>query len=89
MTESMVLELGRNALVLTLLLTAPLLVTGLVVGVVISVVQAVTQIHEATVSFVPKLLTFFLVLGILGAWMLQNMIAYTAGLFNSLPNLVR
>lgn len=89
MTETMVLELGRNALIITLMLALPLLLSTLLVGLVISLIQAVTQIHEVTLMFVPKLLVFFLVLALLGSWMLQNLLQYTAGLFTSLPNLAR
>ncbi len=89
MTESMLMEMGRNSLVLILTLTAPPLMAGLAVGLAVSIVQAVTQIHEATLTFAPKLLAFFAVMALLGPWMLQNMIAYTASLINSLPGLVR
>ncbi len=89
MTETMVLELGRNALLITLVLALPLLLSSLLVGIVISLIQAVTQISEVTLTFVPKLLVFFLVLALLGSWMLQNLLQYTVGLFTSLPNLTR
>ncbi|MCS7220744.1 MAG: flagellar biosynthesis protein FliQ [Anaerolineae bacterium] len=89
MTETMVLELGRNALIITLMLALPLLLSSLLVGLIVSLVQAVTQIHEVTLTFVPKLLVFFLVLALLGSWMLQDLLQYTAGLFTSLPNLAR
>jgi len=89
MTETMVLELGRNALVITLMLALPLLVSSLLVGIIISLIQAVTQIHEVTLTFVPKWLVFFLILALLGSWMLQNLLQYTANLFSSLPNLAR
>ncbi|MCD6290979.1 MAG: flagellar biosynthesis protein FliQ [Anaerolineae bacterium] len=89
MTETMVIELGRNALLITLMLALPLLLTSLFIGVVISVIQAVTQIQEVTLTFVPKILAFFLVLALLGSWMLQNMLQYTAALLNTLPRLAR
>ncbi len=89
MTETMVMELGRNALIVMLILSLPLLLISLLVGVVISIIQAVTQIHEVTLTFVPKILAFFLVLALLGSWMLQNLLQYTAGLFDSLPRLAR
>ncbi len=89
MPEAVVIELGRQALMTTLMLALPLLLASLVVGVVISVIQAVTQIQEITLTFVPKILAFFLVLALLGSWMLQNMLRFTAGLLNELPNLMR
>jgi flagellar biosynthesis protein FliQ len=89
MNEAMVLELGRNALQITLMLTLPIVGVSLVVGVVIGIVQAATQIHEATVSFVPKVLAIFAVMALLGPWMLQNLIHFTQLLFANLPNLAR
>jgi len=87
MNENMVLELGRNTLVITLMLSLPLLGVSLVVGVLVGIVQAATQIHEATLTFVPKIIAFFLVLAVLGPWMLQNMLKFTANLFTILPSL--
>lgn len=87
MTEGTVLELGRNALQITLMLTLPLLGVSLIVGLVVGIIQAVTQIHEATIAFVPKILAIFLLMAMLGPWMLQNMISYTSTLLASLPDL--
>ncbi|HEY66276.1 MAG TPA: flagellar biosynthesis protein FliQ [Caldilineae bacterium] len=89
MTETMVIELGRHTLVITLMLTLPILLTSLLVGIVVSIIQAVTQIHEVTLTFVPKILAFFFVLALLGSWMLQNMLRYTANLLGNLPNFAR
>jgi flagellar biosynthesis protein FliQ len=89
MTETMVLELGRNAVMMTLMLALPMLIVSLAVGLVIGIIQAATQIHEPTVNFVPKVLAMVGVLALLGPWMLQNMVRYTAELLSSLPNLTR
>jgi flagellar biosynthetic protein FliQ len=89
MNEAVVWELARNTLVLTLILSLPLLGASLVVGIVVGIAQAATQIHEATVNFVPKMLALFLVLALLGPWMLQNLVQFTSGLLRSLPTLVR
>ena len=89
MTETMVFELGRNAAQVTLLLVLPLLAVSLLVGVVIGIIQSATQIHEPTINFVPKLLALFLVLAVLGPWMLQNAVRFTADLFMRLPELTR
>ena len=77
--------LGFTAL--TLMLSLPMLGISLLVGVIVGIVQAATQIHEATLTFVPKILAFFLVLALLGPWMLQNMMEFTTRLFTSLPAL--
>lgn len=89
MTEAMVFTLARDALMTAALLSLPLLAVSLVVGLVISIFQAVTQINEMTLTFVPKLLGLGAVLLILGPWMLERIVAYTAALFDMLPHMVR
>ncbi len=88
MDETYVLALAQNALTVALSLAAPVLVVSLVVGVIISLIQAATQINEATLSFVPKLIGVCAVLLVLGSWMLQQIVTFTSNLFASLPNLV-
>jgi flagellar biosynthesis protein FliQ len=87
MTETTVLELANNTLMMTLLLSLPVLGVSLVVGIVIGILQAATQIHESTITFVPKILVLFLVLALLGPWMLHNMVGFTSDLFAKLPAL--
>ncbi len=89
MTEDIVISLGRDAIWTTVLLAAPLLISALVVGLVVSILQAVTQINEATLTFIPKMLTIVIVLVILAPWMTQMITSYTTELFTSLPNYVR
>ena len=89
MTESFVMTLGRDALMMTLLLGAPMLGVSLVVGLVVSLFQAVTQINEMTLTFVPKLLAVTLVFILLGLWMLQQIIHFTVRLFEMLPYMVQ
>lgn len=89
MTDSMVMELGRNALTISLILGGPLLGLALVVGLGISIFQAVTQINEATLTFVPKIIAIFVVMALLGSWMISQMISYTTGLFNLIPLMAR
>ena len=89
MNEMTVLELGRNALVTTLLLSAPMLVGALLVGLVVSVFQALTQINEATLAFVPKILAVFAVIAVAGPWLINTMLSYTVSLFQLLPSMAR
>lgn len=89
MTEDVVLSLGRDAIWTTVLLASPLLVSALIVGLVVSIVQAVTQINEATLTFIPKMLAIVIVMVILAPWMTQMITSYTTELFTSLPNYVR
>ena len=89
MTEGMVLDLARNALTITLQLSAPILVFSLVSGLIISVFQAVTQINEMTLSFVPKIIAVIVASIIFGPWMLNSLLTYMTNLFVNLPSLAR
>ncbi len=85
MTPGIVMEIGRQAIEVTLLIAAPMLVTALVVGLIISIFQAATQLNESTLQFVPKLVAMFVVLLLAGPWMLQYLIDYIQRLFGSIP----
>ncbi len=87
MTESMVMDLGRSALTIMLILSLPLLGVSLVVGLVVSLFQAVTQIQEVTLTFVPKILGIILVVALLGPWMFQQLLTFTITLFDIIPRL--
>jgi flagellar biosynthesis protein FliQ len=65
------------------------LIVSLVIGSLVSLVQAATQINEVTLTFVPKIIGIIIVLVIMGGWMGQSLIAFTSGIFNDLPNLVK
>ena len=82
------MEIGRQAIEVTLILAAPALLSALVVGLIVSIFQAATQLNEATLQFVPKLVVMFLVLILVGPWMLQYMIDYIQRLFESIPQLI-
>lgn len=82
------MTIGQRALEMTLMLSAPLLLAGLIIGLIISVFQAATQINEATLSFIPKLIGIFLTLILAGPWMLQSMTDYIRQLFESIPQLI-
>ena len=88
MTPETVMTLGEQALIVTAMLAAPLLVAALLTGVVIGMVQAATQINEATLSFVPKLLVMVMALFLTGHWMLRVILDYTRQLFGSIPTLI-
>ncbi len=86
MTPQTVLTLTQQAVWITALVSAPLLLTALVVGLVVSIFQAATQINEATLTFVPKLLAAVAVLGIAGPWMLTSLVEYLRSVLLSLPS---
>jgi flagellar biosynthetic protein FliQ len=88
MTPAIVMEIGRNALEVTLLISAPLFIAALATGLLVSIFQAATSINEATLSFVPKLLVIFLTLLLAGPWMITVMTDYMRRLFEAIPGLI-
>ncbi|MBS1141002.1 MAG: Flagellar biosynthesis protein FliQ [Proteobacteria bacterium] len=82
------MEIGRQAIEVTLLISAPMLITALVVGLIISIFQAATQLNESTLQFVPKLVAMFVVLLLMGPWMIQYLVDYIQRLFGSIPQLI-
>ena len=88
MTPDTVLSVGRQALELTALLSAPLLLSALVIGVLVGMFQAATQINEMTLSFIPKLIVMALALMLSGSWMLRMLVDFTRHLFMSIPRLI-
>ena len=82
MEPLVVVDIGREALILTLMLSGPMLGVGLGLGLVVGVFQAVTQIHEATLTFIPKFLGISLVLLFLMPWMMLKLMEFTFGLFD-------
>jgi flagellar biosynthetic protein FliQ len=89
MSPDFVLDLGKQALILTLILSAPMLLLGLAVGVIISILQSVTQIQEMTLTFVPKIIATVLALIFFGPWMLRLLIGFTVQLYARIPELAR
>jgi flagellar biosynthetic protein FliQ len=88
MTPETVMTMGRTAMEITLLVSAPLLLVALIIGLVVSIFQAATQINEATLSFIPKLVGVFVALVIAGPWMLSIMLDYMRQVFTGIPNMV-
>jgi flagellar biosynthetic protein FliQ len=89
LTDATVLELCRQAFWTALLCSGPILAVVLVIGVAVSILQAVTQVQEATLTFLPKLLGAGLVMLIGGYWMLEQMVRFTEQLFGNLGQYVR
>jgi len=88
MTPETVMTVGRQALELTILVSAPMLLAALVTGLLVSIFQAATQINEMTLSFIPKLLVMFLMMIVAGPWMITMMVDYMRQLFSSIPGLI-
>ena len=88
MNPQMVLSTGQEALLLMLTVSMPILGVVMVVGLLVSIFQAVTQITEATLSFVPKLIAAMVVFGVAGPWMLTTLVDYIRRVIESIPMLV-
>lgn len=89
MSPELVMSLGQESIKTMMLLSAPLLICAVVVGLLISVFQAVTQINEATLSFVPKIVAIVLTLIFCGPWMIDVMSRFTITLFDNISTYVR
>ncbi|MBN1290284.1 MAG: flagellar biosynthesis protein FliQ [Candidatus Latescibacteria bacterium] len=87
MTPDQAVQIAREAMIVTLLLSAPMLGFGLVVGLIVSIFQAVTQINEMTLTFIPKIIAVALALAIFLPWLIQTIVDFTTNLFQSLPNM--
>ncbi len=85
MTPEWVLNFGRVAMEHLVMVAAPILLVAMVVGLAISLLQAVTQINEATLSFVPKLLAVLAALGIAGPWMMSVLVDWIRDIITSIP----
>lgn len=85
MEPEMALEVGRGALMMTLLISFPLLMVGMVVGVLISIIQAVTQIQEMTLTFVPKIFAMVMAAVFLLPFIMQKMMEYATEMFSTIP----
>ena len=88
MSPESVISIGRHALEVTLILSLPTLLAVLIIGLVVGIFQAATQINEATLSFIPKLVGVALMLMFMGSWMLKVIVNYTRELFMSIPGLL-
>ena len=89
MTPETVVTIGQQALLMTMLVSAPLMLAALLTGLLVSIFQAATSINEMTLTFIPKLIVMFIVLILAGPWMIDTMTSYMRELFSSIPQLVR
>ena len=88
MNAQMVLTIGQEALMMLLMVSAPLMGVSLLVGLLVSLFQAITQIHEATLAFVPKLVAAMAVFAWAGPWMLNMLVEYIRRMIESIPSIV-
>lgn len=88
MDAQQVLAAGQNGLTMLLMVSAPVLLVVLVVGLVVSIFQAATQINEATLTFVPKIVAAVAVLAVAGPWMLTTLVEYLQRTLQAIPTVV-
>ena len=88
MSNDLVIQLGQEALMMVMIISAPMLGLGLMVGIMVSIFQATTQIQEQTLAFIPKIIAVFVSILIFGRWMLRMMISYIQNLFINLPGFI-
>ncbi|WP_035061817.1 flagellar biosynthesis protein FliQ [Andreprevotia chitinilytica] len=88
MTPETVITVVQRAMEMLVLLGGPILLSTLLTGLIVSIFQAATQINEATLSFIPKLLVAFLVFVLAGPWMIETAMDYTIRLYQSIPQLI-
>lgn len=87
MTQEFVLTIAEKALWTMLLVSAPTLILSLLAGLLVSIFQAVTQIHEATLAFIPKVVMVILAIIIFFPWMMSTVISFTEEIFGLIANL--
>ena len=83
LSESMILDVAREAFTTIIITSAPPLLVSLVIGLIVSIFQTVTSIQEQTLTFVPKIIAVFLTLMLLGGWMLNKMVDFMTKLWNN------
>jgi flagellar biosynthetic protein FliQ len=86
-TEGQIMDVLREAMLVAFKLAGPLLMVSIVVGLIVSVFQAATQIHEQTLTFVPKIVCIALLLLMMGSWMIGTLGEFIRGLFLIMENL--
>ena len=87
MTPEMIVSIGRDAILTMLFVAAPILVSGLMIGLSISILQAITQVHEMTLTFIPKIVIVALSLLIFLPWIINKIVDFTVRMFNIIPTL--
>lgn len=87
MSPEMVIDVGRRAVEMVLMLSGPMLICAVVVGLMISIFQAATQINEQTMTFIPKIVAVLVALVIFAPWMIKLMLAFTRDVYSNIGHL--
>mgnify|MGYP001965400801 FL=1 len=88
MSPDFIIKLGQEVLTLVLYVGGPVLIVALVVGLGVSIFQAVTQVHEMTLTFIPKIIAVGATIILMLPWMMQRMIDFTINLLSAIPTLI-
>jgi flagellar biosynthetic protein FliQ len=89
MNQGVIIDIAQEAIKVVLMISAPILGLGLLVGLIVSIVQATTQIQEATLSFIPKIIAISFALIVFGPWMMNIMYEFTVNLFENIPTYIK
>lgn len=89
MSDAFVLDIGKQAILTALSVSAPILIVSMLVGLLISIFQAVTQIQEQTLTFVPKMIAIILILLILGPWMMKVIVQFTQNMLSNITYITK
>ena len=88
MSPEYVIKLGQQTLTLVIYVSGPMLIVALIVGLGVSIFQAVTQIHEMTLTFIPKILAVVAVIMFILPWIIRQMVDFTTQLIRSIPTVI-
>jgi flagellar biosynthetic protein FliQ len=89
MTPDFIVGFAKEVVWITLLISGPMLLSGLIVGLIVSIFQAVTQVHEMTLTFIPKILAVVAAMVIFFPWMMRVLLNFTEKLFSNIPMYIR
>jgi flagellar biosynthesis protein FliQ len=89
MSETFIMSIGKEAIMIAMLVAAPALLISMLVGLIISIFQAVTQIQEQTLTFVPKMVAIVVILLVFGPWMLKTLVGFVEQMLSNITYIVR
>lgn len=89
MSEDLVMQIASETLKTTMFIAGPMLIAAMVIGIIVSVLQAITQINEATLTFIPKMVAIVLVLVVMAPWMMEVLQNYSSEIFGNFSEWVR
>jgi flagellar biosynthetic protein FliQ len=89
MSEDVVMQIASETLKTMMLIAGPMLIAAMVIGIIVSVLQAITQINEATLTFIPKMIAIIVVLAVMAPWMMEVLQNYSSEIFGNFASWVR